>query len=62
MVQKCPLLPFLTFSQTKIMKTNCFFSHNATFTTFKGEFRHFLTYYNDEKTQPIKAKYFLAML
>jgi hypothetical protein len=25
MVQKCPLLPFMTFSQTKIMKTNCFF-------------------------------------
>jgi hypothetical protein len=40
MVQKAPFLPFLTFSQTKMMKTECFFSHNATFITLKGEINH----------------------
>ena len=62
MVQKAPFLPFLTFSQTKMMKTECFFSHNATIITLKGEINHVLTYYQDEYTQPITDKYFLAML
>jgi len=44
------------------METECFFSHNATFTTLKGELSHVLTYYHDEYTQPIQAKYLLAML
>ena len=35
MVQKGLFLPFLIFSQTKTMKTECFFSHYATFTTLK---------------------------
>jgi hypothetical protein len=37
-------------------------SHNATFTTFRGEISHVLTYYHDEYTQLITDKYFLAML
>jgi len=60
MVKIDPILPFLSFSQTKMMKTECFFSHNATFTTLKGELSHVLTYYHDEYTQPITFKYFLA--
>jgi hypothetical protein len=39
-----------------------FFSHYATFTTLKGQLSYVLTYYNDEYTQPITAKYFLGML
>jgi hypothetical protein len=62
MVQKCPFLLFLTFSQTKTVKTDCFFSHNAIFITLKCEISHVLAYYHDEYTQPITAKYFLAML
>jgi hypothetical protein len=61
MAQKGPFLPFLIFSQTKTMKTECFFSL-CLFTTFKGQLRYVFTYYNDEYTRPITAKYSLAML
>jgi hypothetical protein len=35
-----------------------FFSHNATFTTLKGEITHVLTYYYDEYTQATTEKLF----
>jgi hypothetical protein len=57
-----PKMSFYDFFTNKNDENGVFFSHNATFTTLKGELSHVLTYYHDEYTKPITAKYFLAIL